>query len=152
VPASYFYLYSLGVSGVFVYLQQDYKQFFPCTESNGCSGTSQYCGPEPLVSVPLSVDAYSSFEYCLNSREKLSKVGEGTYAVVYRGQFTVATATAINDIDCVQGREVTTGRQVAIKKIKVGQFKDGLDMSAIREVKYLREIHHPNVIEVSYYP
>jgi cyclin-dependent kinase 7 len=37
---------------------------------------------------------------------------------------------------------------VAIKKIKVGQFKDGLDMSAIREVKYLRELSHPNVIEV----
>jgi hypothetical protein len=39
-------------------------------------------------------------------------------------------------------------RRVAIKKIKVGQFKDGLDMSAIREVKYLRELSHPNVIEV----
>jgi serine/threonine protein kinase len=46
---------------------------------------------------------------------------------------------------------VATGRQVAIKKIKVGQFKDGLDMSAIREVKYLREVHHPNVIEVCHY-
>ena len=46
------------------------------------------------------------------------------------------------------GREVSTGRQVAIKKIKVGQFKDGLDMSAIREVKYLRELKHQNVIEV----
>jgi cyclin-dependent kinase 7 len=30
----------------------------------------------------------------------------------------------------------------------VGQFKDGLDMSAVREVKYLRELHHPNIIEV----
>lgn len=37
---------------------------------------------------------------------------------------------------------------MAIKKIKVGQFKDGLDMSAIREVKYLRELKHENVIEV----
>lgn len=46
------------------------------------------------------------------------------------------------------GREVATGRKVAIKKIKVGQFKDGLDMSAIREVKYLRELKHQNVIEV----
>ncbi|KAG1907744.1 Pkinase-domain-containing protein [Suillus fuscotomentosus] len=58
------------------------------------------------------------------------KVGEGTYAVVY------------------QGREASTSRKVAIKKIKVGQFKDGLDMSAIREVKYLRELHHQNVIEL----
>lgn len=31
----------------------------------------------------------------------------------------------------------------------MGQFKDGLDMSAIREVKYLRELRHQNVIEVS---
>ncbi|TFK26240.1 CMGC/CDK/CDK7 protein kinase [Coprinopsis marcescibilis] len=58
------------------------------------------------------------------------KVGEGAYAVVY------------------QGREASTGRKVAIKKIKVGLFKDGLDMSAIREVKYLRELKHPNVIEL----
>ena len=49
------------------------------------------------------------------------------------------------------GREASTGRKVAIKKIKVGQFKDGLDMSAIREVKYLRELQHQNVIEVSSY-
>ncbi|KAF9645608.1 Pkinase-domain-containing protein, partial [Thelephora ganbajun] len=61
---------------------------------------------------------------------KEAKIGEGTYAVVYRA------------------REKTTGRRVAIKKIKVGQFKDGLDMSAIREVKYLRELSHPNVIEL----
>jgi serine/threonine protein kinase len=45
------------------------------------------------------------------------------------------------------GREASTNRKVAIKKIKVGQFKDGLDMSAIREVKYLRELKHQNVIE-----
>lgn len=37
---------------------------------------------------------------------------------------------------------------MAIKKIKIGQFKDGLDMSAVREVKYLRELQHENVIEV----
>lgn len=47
-----------------------------------------------------------------------------------------------------QGREVATGREIAIKKIKVGQFKDGLDMSAIREIKFLAELRHENVIEV----
>ncbi|GAA5823668.1 hypothetical protein JCM10212_007091 [Sporobolomyces blumeae] len=61
---------------------------------------------------------------------KDKKVGEGTYAVVYLG------------------REIATSRKIAIKKIKVGQFKDGLDMSAIREVKFLRELKHPNVIEL----
>ncbi|KAL1696560.1 kinase-like domain-containing protein [Schizophyllum commune] len=61
---------------------------------------------------------------------KDKKVGEGMYAVVY------------------QGREAASKRRCAIKKIKVGQFKDGLDMSAIREVKYLRELKHVNVIEL----
>ncbi|BFZ53803.1 TFIIH complex serine/threonine-protein kinase subunit kin28 [Savitreella phatthalungensis] len=62
--------------------------------------------------------------------QKKEKLGEGTYAVVYSGV------------------QVSTGRAVAIKKIKLGQFKEGLDMSAIREVKFLRELRHENVIEL----
>ncbi|KAJ3191181.1 TFIIH complex serine/threonine-protein kinase subunit kin28 [Irineochytrium annulatum] len=61
---------------------------------------------------------------------KEKKVGEGTYAVVYKGA------------------HIETGRVVAIKKIKVGQFKDGLDLSAIREVKFLQELRHPNIVEL----
>lgn len=37
---------------------------------------------------------------------------------------------------------------MAIKKIKVREMKDGLDMSAIREIRALKELHHPNIIEV----
>ncbi|KAF9020860.1 TFIIH complex serine/threonine-protein kinase subunit kin28 [Haplosporangium bisporale] len=61
--------------------------------------------------------------------KKDRKVGEGAYAVVYLGT------------------QVSTNKTVAIKKIKIGQFKDGLDMSAIREVKTLQELRHPNVVE-----
>ncbi|KAK6462572.1 kinase-like domain-containing protein [Scheffersomyces coipomensis] len=61
---------------------------------------------------------------------KDKKVGEGTYAVVYLGN------------------QISTKRKIAIKEIKTGLFKDGLDMSAIREVKYLQELKHPNVIEL----
>lgn len=61
---------------------------------------------------------------------KDKKVGEGTYAVVY------------------VGKQVKTNRRIATKEIKTGLFKDGLDMSAIREVKYLKELRHPNVIEL----
>lgn len=71
-------------------------------------------------STPLGVLNYS----------KDRKVGEGTYAVVYLGN------------------QISTKRQIAIKEIKTGMFKDGLDMSAIREVKYLQELRHPNVIEL----
>lgn len=58
------------------------------------------------------------------------KVGEGTYAVVFLG------------------KQTSTERDIAIKEIKTGQFKDGLDMSALREVKYLQELKHVNVIEL----
>jgi cyclin-dependent kinase 7 len=39
---------------------------------------------------------------------------------------------------------------VAIKKIKVGDLAaEGLDMTALREVKFLQELHHPNIIAVN---
>ncbi|WWC88447.1 uncharacterized protein L201_003358 [Kwoniella dendrophila CBS 6074] len=60
--------------------------------------------------------------------EKGVKVGEGTFANVYKGI------------------EKSTGRKIAIKKIKVGEMKDGLDVTALREVKFLQELHHPNII------
>ncbi|WPK25927.1 hypothetical protein PUMCH_003265 [Australozyma saopauloensis] len=66
----------------------------------------------------------------LHKYTKEKKVGEGTYAVVY------------------VGKQEFSHRQVAIKEIKTGLFKDGLDMSAIREVKYLKELRHNNVIEL----
>ncbi|KAG1120295.1 hypothetical protein G6F42_012779 [Rhizopus arrhizus] len=54
----------------------------------------------------------------------------------------------VKDAKVGEGTSVQTGRKVAIKKIKMGQFKDGLDLTAIREVKYLQELRHPNVIEL----
>lgn len=87
--------------------------------------------------------------FTLPPRSKDQKIGEGTYAVVYRGNVP-ARKTHIfrRSWPTFIGREIATGKKVAIKKIKVGQFKDGLDMSAIREVKFLRELKHQNVIEV----
>lgn len=87
------------------------------------------------------------------SRVKDKKVGEGTYAVVYQGAcYPVCCCATVLCLRLPIGREASTGRKVAIKKIKVGQFKDGLDMSAIREVKFLRELKHQNVIEVCHNP
>ena len=67
------------------------------------------------------------------TREKYVKdkrLGEGTYAVVYLG--FLRTDPSI---------------KVAIKKIKVNEeYRDGLSMDAIREVKYLQELSHPNII------
>lgn len=67
------------------------------------------------------------------SYTKEKKVGEGTFAVVYLGH---------------QQNGQTPDRRVAIKEIKTSSFKDGMDMSAIREMKFLQELRHVNIIEL----
>ena len=61
---------------------------------------------------------------------KDKKLGEGTYANVYLGHLKADPSSL-----------------VAIKKMKVNtDYRDGLTMDAIREVKYLQELSHPNII------
>ncbi|RCK56401.1 Serine/threonine-protein kinase KIN28 [Candida viswanathii] len=84
----------------------------------------------PDANTPTSSTSSSASTPQVLNYTKERKVGEGTYAVVYLG------------------KQVSTKRKIAIKEIKTGLFKDGLDMSALREVKYLQELKHPNVIEL----
>ncbi|KAG9294275.1 hypothetical protein G9A89_021634 [Geosiphon pyriformis] len=69
-----------------------------------------------------------------NKYMRTKKIGEGTYADVF------------------EGVEVETGKKVAIKKIKVGKSQaggaNGIELSAVREIKSLRELTHPNVIKL----
>ncbi|KAF2832006.1 Pkinase-domain-containing protein [Ophiobolus disseminans] len=60
------------------------------------------------------------------------RLGEGTYAIVYAGHYR-------HNPDAL----------VAIKKIKFNaEFKDGIAMDAIREIKFLSELTHPNIIKL----
>ncbi|XP_063819532.1 cyclin-dependent kinase 7 [Pseudophryne corroboree] len=63
--------------------------------------------------------------------EKLEFLGEGQFATVYKA------------------RDKNTDRIVAIKKIKLGhraEAKDGINRTALREIKLLQELSHPNII------
>jgi cyclin-dependent kinase 7 len=61
-----------------------------------------------------------------------ARLGEGTYAIVYAGHY-----------------RTDPSKLVAIKKIKLNaDFKDGIAMDAIREIKYLSELSHPNIIKL----
>ncbi|XP_053303971.1 cyclin-dependent kinase 7 [Spea bombifrons] len=63
--------------------------------------------------------------------EKLDFLGEGQFATVYKA------------------RDKKTDRIVAIKKIKLGhraEAKDGINRTALREIKLLQELSHPNII------
>ncbi|KAF2197048.1 Pkinase-domain-containing protein [Delitschia confertaspora ATCC 74209] len=95
------------------------------------------------ASSPLSSGASTPTEGTMDLAEQMNdqtrkqfvtgaRLGEGTYAIVYAGHY----------------RHDPT-RLVAIKKIKVNaDYKDGVAMDAIREIKYLQELSHPNIIKL----
>lgn len=62
--------------------------------------------------------------------DRLEKIGEGTYGVVYRGLWK------------------DTNRVIAIKKIRLEHEEEGVPSTAIREISILKELHHPNVVKL----
>lgn len=101
------------------------------------------------------------------------KIGEGTYAVVYRGWAVPSKESfdlegwksfvqrkiesgewntfSLDDCSVLEKESKFPFRKyekVAIKKIKVSSYRSGVSMSAIREIKFLQELNHPNVIQV----
>ncbi|KAK2947641.1 putative Cyclin-dependent kinase 1 [Blattamonas nauphoetae] len=66
----------------------------------------------------------------LGKYEKLEKLGEGTYGVVYKA------------------RNTTTNQIVAMKKIRLETQEEGVPSTAIREVAALTELKHPNIVEL----
>lgn len=65
----------------------------------------------------------------LEKYQKLDKLGEGTYGVVYRA------------------KNMQTGEIVAIKKIRLEKEDDGVPSTAIREISLLKNLKHPNIVE-----
>lgn len=62
--------------------------------------------------------------------EKLNRVEEGTYGVVYKA------------------RDRGTGEIVALKKIKMDREKEGFPITSLREIRVLMTYKHPNVVDV----
>ncbi|KAG2219107.1 hypothetical protein INT45_009774 [Circinella minor] len=63
----------------------------------------------------------------LGGYQKISKIGEGTYGVVFKG------------------RQKLTNKIVALKKIRLA-FSEGIPVTAMREIAILKEMNHHNVI------
>lgn len=59
---------------------------------------------------------------------KIEKIGEGTYGVVYKG------------------RHKKTNRHVALKKIRLESEEEGIPSTAIREISFLKELQHANIV------
>ena len=66
----------------------------------------------------------------LDDFQKLEKIGEGTYGVVYKA------------------RDKITDQFVALKKIRLETESEGVPSTAIREISLLKELDHPNVVQL----
>ena len=64
----------------------------------------------------------------MEAYQKIEKVGEGTYGVVYKAK----------------NRE--TGAIIALKKIRLEQEDEGVPSTAIREISLLKELQHANIV------
>ncbi|KAJ1916258.1 Cyclin-dependent kinase catalytic subunit [Mycoemilia scoparia] len=62
--------------------------------------------------------------------QKIDKVGEGTYGVVYKA------------------RDKETGEIVAMKKIRLEADDEGVPSTAIREISILKELQHENIVRL----
>ncbi|KAJ3204001.1 Cyclin-dependent kinase 10 [Clydaea vesicula] len=62
--------------------------------------------------------------------EKLNRVGEGTYGIVYRAKLK------------------STNKIYALKKIRFNNENEGLPISSLREISLLRELDHINIVRV----
>ena len=66
----------------------------------------------------------------LSQYEKVEKIGEGTYGVVYKA------------------RDRQTNEMIAIKKIRIKEEDEGIPGFVIREVSLLKEMHHCNIVRL----
>ena len=60
--------------------------------------------------------------------EKIEKIGEGTYGVVYK---------ALDKL---------TNKTIALKKIPLENLDEGVPSTAIREISLLKEMNHENIV------
>ncbi len=85
------------------------------------------------VELPRVADDDKQFGGCRGVEhcyERMEQIGEGTYGEVY-----LARDKAIGDL-------------VALKKIRMDNEKEGFPITAIREIKLLKQLNHENVIRL----
>lgn len=60
----------------------------------------------------------------------ITQIGEGTYGQVYKA------------------RDKNTGQLVALKKVRLENEKEGFPITAVREIKILRQLNHKNIVNL----
>jgi len=69
-------------------------------------------------------------ERCVDVFEFITQIGEGTYGQVYKA------------------RDKRAGVLVALKKVRLENEKEGFPITAVREIKILRQLNHKNIVNL----
>ncbi|XP_044583887.1 cyclin-dependent kinase 12 isoform X2 [Cotesia glomerata] len=69
-------------------------------------------------------------ERCVDVFEVMNQIGEGTYGQVYKARDTRANVF------------------VALKKVRLENEKEGFPITAVREIKILRQLNHKNIVNL----
>lgn len=62
--------------------------------------------------------------------DKLNRIGEGTYGIVYRAKDTISD------------------KIVALKKVRMDLERDGIPVSSLREIQVLLNCRHENIVHL----
>ncbi|KAE9610508.1 putative protein-serine/threonine kinase CMGC-CDK-PITSLRE family [Lupinus albus] len=85
--------------------------------------------PEPPTPPQRSVNMLQGCR-SVDEFERLNKIDEGTYGVVYRA------------------RDKKTGETVALKKVKMEKEREGFPLTSLREINILLSFHHRSIVDV----
>ncbi|KOB70728.1 Cyclin dependent kinase 12 transcript variant B, partial [Operophtera brumata] len=83
--------------------------------------------------VPVSTPTYHAKDWgekCVDGFQVITQIGEGTYGQVYKA------------------RDKNTSQLVALKKVRLENEKEGFPITAVREIKILRQLNHKNIVNL----
>ncbi|XP_053677463.1 cyclin-dependent kinase 12 [Anopheles nili] len=104
------------------------------------SGQSKVTQPRPRIlnrrhsrnmTAPMSASGGKDWgERCVEVFDVLEQIGEGTYGQVYKA------------------KDQQTNELVALKKVRLEHEKEGFPITAVREIKILRQLNHKNIVNL----
>ncbi|NWR40114.1 CDK12 kinase, partial [Tachuris rubrigastra] len=120
------------------------QQLFPGVESDSCvvltfrTGDTGVVSHRPVPSPRICCPRYGERRQtesdwgkrCVDKFDIIGIIGEGTYGQVYKA------------------KDKDTGELVALKKVRLDNEKEGFPITAIREIKILRQLIHRSVVNM----
>lgn len=102
---------------------------FSRSDTDSDDGSDSHETPEPIAPPQRSVNMLQGCR-SVDEFERLNKIDEGTYGVVYRA------------------RDKKSGEIVALKKVKMEKEREGFPLTSLREINILLSFHHPSIVDV----